>query len=290
MSMATNVTFASSGVDTIIRCHDPGRFAELDRTLFALLHQSYGPVHPIIVTQGFSDEPLHKLRGIAESHKWEQFGHTNPTIVNVPNANNADMRAHLLNIGLLNVRSRYFAILDSDDYLYSYAYEYLVDELRRTSAAIAFGNISRKDVRAFNDFVYTRNHFSTPFIGNDLADLVIDNFCPIHSFVLDRSAVNAMDLRFDDTLARLEDYEFLLRICAQYPASFSSRKRTIGVYNWHLDGRASNQFAESDEKARTNLAAWNQARRQIWRLKRELFGSSFKAELNRPRSVGGSDS
>ncbi len=193
-----------------------------------------------------------------------------PTIVNVEAEEGLDLRAHLLNVGVQNLAYRYFAILDSDDYLYGSAYEYLIEQIVQSGVAIAFGNIVRKDVRAFDDFVYTRNRFADQFRGSGLEDLAIDNFCPIHSFVVDRAVIEPADIRFDEELNRLEDYEFLLRICTKYSSLFSSRSRSVGVYNWHLDGRASNQFAQDGERAQMNRAAWNNARRHVWRLKCQL--------------------
>jgi hypothetical protein len=271
------------GIDTIMRCHDAGRLVEMDRALFSLLHQSYGPVHPIVVTQGFDQAQSGALRDIVEASHWLDFGHVTPTVVNVAADRAQDMRSVLLNVGIGHLRHRYFSILDSDDYLYGSAFAHLIEALGQSGASIAFGNIVRRDVRAFSEFVYTRNEIKGAFHGSDLADLLIENFCPIHSFVLDRRSVAAGDLWFNEALIRLEDYDFLLRLCAKYPASFTSRARTVGVYNWHLDGRASNPFGEGDEKAKANRATWNHARRHIWRLKRDLF----EAHSARPSIEGG---
>ena len=270
MNSIIDIDMKNIGVDTIIRCHDPKRLMELDRALFSLLHQSHRPVHPIVVAQGFRETAFSELRALVEGYHWKAFGHVDPTVVNVDAEHGKDIRAHLLNVGSQKLTQRYFAILDSDDYLYGTAYEHLINEISRTGAAIAFGNISRKDVCVFDNFVYTRNYFESVFQGNGLQDLVIDNFCPIHSFVVDRTVVASVDIYFDETLNRLEDYEFLLRICTKYPSSFESRSRFVGTYNWHLDGRASNQFSENEEKAVANRIAWNNARRNIWRLKCQL--------------------
>jgi hypothetical protein len=267
MTMTHKAVELSRGVDTIIRCHDPKRLAEMDRALFSLLHQSYGPVHVIVVTQGFSKSSSDQVNALVQNYKWEAFGHKSPTIINVEADEGLDLRAHLLNVGLQKLSCRYFAFLDSDDYLYGSAYEYLIEHIVQSGVAIAFGNIVRKDVRAFDDFVYTRNRFADQFRGSGLEDLAIDNFCPIHSFVVDRSVIEPADIRFDEELNRLEDYEFLLRICTKYSSLFSSRSRYVGVYNWHLDGRASNQFAQDGERVQMNRVAWNVARRHVWRLK-----------------------
>lgn len=277
MTITPDAMELSSGVDTIMRCHDPRRLAEMDRALFSLLHQSYGPVHVIVVTQGFSKSSSDQVQALVQGYQWEAYGHASPTIVNVDAEEGLDIRSRLLNVGIQKLAYRYFAFLDSDDYLYGSAYEYLIKEIVQSGVAIAFGNIVRKDVRAFDDFVYTRNRFSDQFRGSGLKDLAIDNFCPIHSFVIDRAVIEPADIRFAEELDRLEDYEFLLRICAKYSSLFSSRSRYVGVYNWHLDGRASNQFAQDEEKAQANRVAWNKARRHVWRLKCQLRDRLSKA-------------
>jgi hypothetical protein len=260
-----------SGVDVIVRFHDYSRIHELDRALFSLLNQAFTPVHPVIVTQNLPESESISVRAKVEAHNWVHVGHAQPTIINVAGQPNQDLRAKLLNAGIEKARYRFLSFLDSDDYLYGHAYSYLIEEMLSRRVSIAFGGIVCKHVRAFRSFVYTRHRIEGAFVGNGLSDLLEDNFCPIHSFVIDRSGVDTRDITFDTNLCRLEDYDFLLRFCSKYSAWFESRSKTIGVYNWHLDGRGSIQFHEIDEvKAKANQRAWNSARRHIWRLKSRL--------------------
>ncbi len=260
----------ADGIDVIVRFHDPLRLVELDRALFSLLNQRFRQVRPIVVTQGFDEATLSRTRDLALRHGWEDCGQRLPTVVNVPNDEGRDLRSRLLNVGVENLDSRYMAILDSDDYLYGNAFECLVNELEKTNAAIAFASVNRKDVRIFDKYVYSRKYVREPFRGSGLKNMAVDNFCPIHSFAIDRSKIDQAEIRFDENISRLEDYEFLLRICARYPSSFNRLGVVIGIYNWHLDGRASNQFAEDHEKATRNRAEWNRARRRVWHLKCQL--------------------
>lgn len=257
--------YMSHGIDVIIRFHDPKRFVELDRALFSLLHQRFRQVHPIVVTQDFDQNLFEQTRTFVERHGWKELGQRMPTVVRGPNGNGRDLRSHLLNIGVDNLESRYMAILDSDDYLYGNAYEVLIGELERSGAAIAFATVLRKDVRTFEEFVYSRKRIEASFRGRGLTDLAIDNFCPIHSFVVDRAKVKSTEIRFNEQLSRLEDYEFLLRICRKFPSSFAMIGVVIGVYNWTLGGRFLDELSISQE-----TKEWNRARRYIWNLKCQL--------------------
>jgi len=69
-----------------------------------------------------------------------------------------------------------------------------------------------------------------------LRDLFRKNFCPIHSFVIDRQRIPPPYLHFDPAITRAEDYDFLLRICAQFPSDFTLAKTIIGDYFFKTDG------------------------------------------------------
>jgi Methyltransferase domain len=259
------------GVDAVVRLHDPARFLEFDRALFSLANQSFTPVHPIIVTQNFNATIKDKMQEAIDAFDWRERGHCIPTLIDVAAPVGKDVRAQLLNVGVRRTRHRFLAFLDFDDYLYEDAYDYLVREAIGTRAAIAFGGIVCRNVRVFDRFVYSTAVQANPFPGKDAADLMVGNFCPIHSFVIDRDKVSPDDLTFNSDLERLEDYDLLLRLCAKYTSRFESRAKQIGVYNWHLDGRGTTQFFGADEaKTAADKRASDQARRHIRRLKRTL--------------------
>jgi hypothetical protein len=259
------------GVDVIVRLHDPNRLLEFETALFSLLNQSFKPVHPIVVTQSFDAEATSRVQAAIDTLDWTERGHHCPTVLNVDAPPGQDIRAKLLNAGISRVRTRFLAFLDGDDYLYGHAYRHLVDRALASRAVIAFGSIVCKHVKVFNEFVYTSKTLKDVFKGNSLKDLLTQNFCPIHSFVVDRARVSPNDLTFNPELSRLEDYDFLLRLCSQYPAAFEGLDVVVGVYNWHLDGRGTIEFSGVDPvKVKENRQAWNVARRHIWRLKTEF--------------------
>lgn len=260
-----------SGVDVVIRAHDCARVLELDRALFSLVSQSFAPVHSIVVTQSPNGGTPAAVRAATDAFDWEGCGHCLPTMVAIAAPAGKDIRAQLLNEGIRRARHRFLAFLDFDDYLYQDAYEYLVDQALAVGAAVTFGGMVFKHVRAFDRFVYSTKVQAHPFPGENLADLMVSNFCPIHSFVIDRSQVASHDLTFNPELQRLEDYDLLLRLCSKYSSRFESRSKPIGVYNWHLDGRGTTQFFKAGSaKAAADQRAWHHAQRHIWRLKSTL--------------------
>jgi len=111
----------------------------------------------------------------------------------------------------------------------------LVNRLRTTAAAIAFASVRPVKVDVMSQFICSVG-LMAPFCGKDLKDLFRANFCPIHSYLIDRSIVAPQTLYFDTRLAWEEDYDLLLRICAAYPSDFGALGTMIGDYYHKSDG------------------------------------------------------
>lgn len=260
------------GIDVVMRFHDMRRIHELDRAILSLACQSFHDVRAILVAQNMGANEHAKILSVMEKYTKEAFPNFSHKLVDAK-VSPGDQRTLLLNIGLRHVTSRFVAFLDADDYVYEDCYEYLISEVIENKAAIAFGNIVVKDVLATDQFVYNVDSRRNMFSGEDFDDLLVTNFCPIHSFVIDRQMVEKADLKFDERLVRLEDYDFLLRICSKYSALFKTRSKFVGVYNWHLDGKNSVMVRTNAIDAavvKANEDAWVQARRIIWRVKTDI--------------------
>jgi hypothetical protein len=259
------------GVDTIIRFHDLNAIGELDRAVFSLFHQSYTSVCPIVVTQGFDESALLSVRSIVERYNWTSK-EVRPLVINVENSDNRDIRSKLLNVGLRASTGRYFSILDADDYLYGHALHWLVSNLRNGKFAISFGDIVLKNLAVTSGISYCYGRQSNLYKGNGLRDLLSENFCPIHSFVVDKRSIEQDDLCFNEEISRLEDYDFLLRICSRYEANFASRSKAVGVYNWKWDGSNSTVVgSESGPELKRKQIPWDAARKQIEITKRMVL-------------------
>ena len=232
---------AENALDVVIRVHDPARLDELGHAVFSALLQDHRPCTLHIACQRFTppslgalDAMLAPLRAIEPGVPIQVLNRTDPEP--------QDARAALLNLGLAAMRGRYAAFLDYDDVIYPEAWRLLTAELQASGAAIAFGGIVTTTVSRAGLVPVTQNKQHV-FRGEGLGQLLRSNFCPLHSFVLDRTRIAAADLHVDETLHALEDYDLLLRLCARYPSSFRFKDRIVGEYLFKDDGSNANPMA-----------------------------------------------
>jgi hypothetical protein len=222
-------------IDTVVRFHDDRRMAELKRCIFSLTGQTHRPLRIVLVLQRFAPHQVHAveqaLGPLLEGREAPQLA-----IVNLTEPEPSDARSRLLNLGVENATGKYLAFLDYDDVLYPEAYEMMIGRLKDTGAAIAFAKVRVMRVDVYEEFFYTRERVIPPFRGGDLLDLFHNNFCPLHSYVIDRAQVPADMLRFATTMTMEEDYDVLLRICAAFPSDFGLIGTEIGDYYYKTDG------------------------------------------------------
>ncbi len=227
---------ATEGIDCLIRFHDIGRLSELERAVFSLTTQFYRPLHIIVVLQRFSEED----KACVEKRLTGLFVAPDaPTLAvyNFTEPKPEDARSELLNLGLRHCTGKYLAFLDYDDVLFPEAYTLLVQRLREREAAVVFAKVLLMRVTVFEDYVYyVGESDEKPFQGRDLWDLFWANFCPIHSYLIDRSRFPRHQIFFDTQLCIEEDYDLLLRLCALCPSDFGLLDTPVGYYNYKGDG------------------------------------------------------
>jgi hypothetical protein len=226
--------------------------AELERCIFALIGQAYRPLNICLALQRFTpdeiDATARMMRRMTATDGAPAFA-----IINWPHPEPHDARSALINTGIEATTGRYLAFLDYDDVLYPEAYALLVSQLNKTGSGISFAGICIKDVDVFDDFVYVKKK-RFPFSGKTLLDLFMTNFCPIHSFVLDRSRIGQKYLYFEQDFNKNEDYDFVIRICAKFPSDFTMVPRIIGDYYLKSDG--SNSILTESASTAENYAGW----------------------------------
>lgn len=257
------------GLDVIVRFHDMRRLDELRRCVFSLAMQDYAPVTIHIATQRFSESGLVELKASLISYLEISRG-ISLEVENFTEAEPVDARSALINMGMRKARGKYLALLDYDDTIYPEAYKHLIAELYRSDSVIAFGGIAVKHTMVCEDAALVLSK-RREFVGNGLRDLFHMNFCPIHSFVLDRSKINPVDLFFEESLTKFEDYDFLLRICAKYTSSFAELNRIVGDYYFKDDG-SNTVLTSATLNAQTRLE-WDQAGMFVERRKDSLLVS-----------------
>ncbi len=238
-------------LDVIVRFHDLARISELARCLLSLVCQTYRPIVINLCTQRFSADEIAaiqaQMKSVLQIDESVQM-----RVHNFASEHPADARSALLNLGMKNSAGRYLAFLDYDDVIFPQSYQTLIGELRSSKSAIAFGSINIKHVDVHDEFVVATRR-SNPFYGEGLRDLVRANFCPIHSFVIDRSMASKSEMYVDNCLSKNEDYDFILRICASSRSSFRLCRCVVGDYYLKSDG--SNTIMVQYD--RENREAWD---------------------------------
>lgn len=221
---------------------------ELNRCIFSLTSQIYQPVNILLVTQRFSPSEqsavvnaLQPLLASAPRCRLE--------LVNYQSEEPGDARTALLNLGLSKCQNQYLGFLDYDDVLYPEAYQLLTQNLNQTGAAIAFAGVRVMDVDIHDTWVHSRKMRRAHFTGSGLIDLFRSNFCPIHSYLINRKAIDGSDLWFDEELTIEEDYDLLLRLCSKYIGSFDLLGKQIGDYIFKSDGSNTIHAARPEQRA-----------------------------------------
>lgn len=221
-------------LDVVVRFHDHSRLGELERALFSVVGQSYRPINVVLVLQRFADEQARDVADVLEKVLGDEDGITHD-LLRWNAAEPLDGRSALINKGLRACKGRYLAFLDYDDTLFPEAYGLLVEALTAADAGIAFASLRMLRVDTYEHFVYGQRT-SANFEGSSLRNLFQTNFCPIHSFALDRAKIPDEFLYFDVSLKVEEDYDFLLRICSNFRSDFSLIGTQIGDYVLKNDG------------------------------------------------------
>ncbi|MCX6982085.1 MAG: class I SAM-dependent methyltransferase [Verrucomicrobia bacterium] len=236
----------ANSLHVIVRFHDSRRIRELDRALFSLAHQNYRPITVHIVTQRFSEDELKAVA--ACTARYSSLPEPAAFVISdLDSPDPVDGRSALINIGLrASAKGRFFAFLDYDDVIYPEAYQALIANLLSGDAAIAFGGIACKG-SLVSDAAIVVDTRERRFKGDCLLDLFKDNFCPIHSFVVDRSRTTEAELFFNERLHRAEDYDFLLRLCAKHKSDFSLIDTVIADYYFKDDGSNTTELTATTE-------------------------------------------
>ncbi len=225
----------TSQLDIVVRFHDPTRTTELGRCVFSLVSQTYHPVNIILTLQRFAAADIDTVKNTL-SPLVALNANAKLSILNYEPTHPADARSALLNLGIDHAEGKYLGFLDYDDVVYPEAYKLLTTQLQQTNAAIAFASVRVMRMNVYDNFLFAEGKADAPFRGNCLADLFKANFCPLHSYLLDREKISPDILRFNTSLTVEEDYDLLLRICAQYRSDFSLIGTHIGDYHYKTDG------------------------------------------------------
>lgn len=244
-------------ISTLIRFHDIEHISLLERAIASLHSQSFLSVQPIVILQDFTIEEQKLVNNLLREI-WYFEVHKSFVIVNVDNPEKKDLRSKLINTGIkfhYENKNRFLTFLDYDDILYSNAFNILSKPLIESDCAISFASVDVAEALAFGnyDFIY---NLSSPYKGSNKIDLMKDNFCPIHSYMIDTNKVDKADIYFNEEFTRVEDYEFLLRVAGKNPCNFSSLGKVIGLYFMRNNGINTTPSIFDDDSENQKLESW----------------------------------
>ena len=273
---SSNIDSANKTLSVIMRFHQAERLPFLEEAVFSLAIQDYRDLETIVVLQNGTNEIERAVRDIINHQPWPQTPLYQ--IINVPIPDKVDGRSTLLNRGIGSATGRYVAFLDDDDFVYQHGYAALIAQLLKGGRAVAMGGCRRAQIQKGTDhwFVQSKDDFFA--WGRTRLDLFRENFIPIHSYVIDRARTNDFELAFDDAMPPLEDYEFLLRLCAAFEPDFTQLKTPVCEYRIRLDG--SNSLAYTENAPPEKVAAQKRAQQLLRERKKAFLDRLPPSDLN----------
>lgn len=213
-------------VSTIVRFHKSGRFAELFNALSCLNAMRDCQVQVIVAAQDLSSEQTQQLRNLLDSFLWSSA--LAPRVMTFESeGHSGDLRSKMLNEALLSVKTQYAGFLDYDDLLFAGSYAWLISRMRRTGKAVAFGRVYSSVFNSTeNRLIERKKSFE---YGFSFKDFVACNHAPLHSFLIDVTAVDLSDLSYYDSQKYMEDYFLTLQVFTAENADWDSL-----VFNYYI--------------------------------------------------------
>jgi len=269
-------------ITTIIRVHQGTDFKVLERALFSLAAMEDCVVIPLVTAQGLNEDQMQDLESLLATYPAKTDDRedvpagqeSSPGVLPfVPNGPDEDMRCTMLNEGLKAVRNRYAGFLDHDDLLMSHAYSYLLQRMRTSGKAAAFGRVYSTAWDSRTGLIKERKK---EFVhGRCFQDFWDVNPAPVHSFLLDVSRMDVENLEYHPQQCYLEDYYLTLQLLTPENTDWESLQEDVYIGDYMHDVSTFQSLACWDEQDREGIVASPEYRRceqRIHELKRRLKG------------------
>lgn len=264
-------------LSVIIRFHQMARLPFLEEAIFSLAIQDWHDIETVVVLQNGTEEMRQAVFDVICRQPWQK----DPLyrVLTVPIPEGVDGRSALLNEGIASASGRFLAFLDDDDFVYHHGYETLISQLLAGNGAIAIGGCRRANISPARDHWYVQSKDNSFFSwGRSRFDLFVENFVPIHSYVIDRSRLGSFALHFDDAFPPLEDYDFLLRLFARFEPDLTKLGTPVCEYRIRTDG--SNSISYVADAPPETVKKQKRAQMLIQKRKASLI-QQMPAELQR---------
>jgi glycosyltransferase involved in cell wall biosynthesis len=207
-------------ISVVVRTKD--RPQVLEKALYSLANQTFSDLHVILVNDGIEDVAAIAAR--FEERLDVTYVHNRPTLG----------RTASINEGLRRAKAPWIAYLDDDDILYPWHFEALLSAAK-DGAQVVYADYNRALFCASTDTIATLIQPVRPWIYNR-SELLVQNYLPINSYLHSREALDRCG-EWNETLDRLEDYEFLLRLSGLY--AFRHVPKVTSEYRFYVDQESS---------------------------------------------------
>ncbi|NWF64502.1 MAG: glycosyltransferase family 2 protein [Chloroflexi bacterium] len=204
-------------VSVILRTKD--RPFLLSRALSSLANQTLKDFEVILVNDGGADIS-DILRSFADRLAIQYVRHESSL-----------GRTAAVNSGFRHSQGGWISYLDDDDVIYPWHLETLFSAARQGNSSFVYGDC--------NYALFLKMTSSSPnkLVGAPSWDyarneLLVQNYIPIHTWIHARACIDAVG-PWNETLDRLEDYEFLIRLSSKY--DFKHVKRVVSEYRFYGD-------------------------------------------------------
>lgn len=234
---------SESVISVIIRIHSSADIKKFSEALCSLQSVVGCRIKPVIAAQDFTAEGQTQLSTIlTEAFDWEE----EPLFIFFKSKNKEDLRSLMLNQSLLSIKTRYVAFLDYDDLIFSEGYSWLIERLSLTKKGIAFGRVYRANVSSSSNRFIERTKVWLE--KTKYEDFIVDNFIPLHSFILDLNRVNVKNVKYFETHKYMEDYYLLLQLVTKENTDWKSLSLNHFIGDYRFDETGENTLAVEIEK------------------------------------------
>ncbi len=215
--LSTGSVVKNNYISVILRTKD--RPFLLQRALASLVNQTFRDFEVVLVNDGGEDV----------SSVLQRFQSHFPIIYIYNEISKG--RTAAINIGWQAGKGNWISYLDDDDILYPWHLESLVQAAEDNKYKFVYSDYNRAlflDERKITPEILMG---TTPW-EYSRKELLIQNYIPIHTWLHARECAEKIGL-WDESLDRLEDYEFLLRLSADYP--FRHIKKVTCEYRYYVN-------------------------------------------------------
>ncbi len=147
-------------------------------------------------------------------------------------------RSYPLNVALQKVDSQYLSFLDDDDIYYANFGKDLIHALKTSQKKFAFGSsidVINKVEENFTGekYLYTVSKSRRKYQPFNICLLMLDNFIPFNSFLIDTSIIDKT--KFNQDMPYLEDWDFIKNLSIKKDFSYIQIKTPVSEYRRRND-------------------------------------------------------